>query len=68
MNYYIGERINPQFKKNYFTAYGKMSKKEARKKEDCIYGSMIMASYPTEQAYLTKIEELKNLGYTVYTR
>ena len=39
--FYIGERSNPQFAKSYFMAYGKLTKKEALKKENCAYGQCI---------------------------
>ena len=63
--FYIGERINPQFKKSYFNAYGRMSKAAARRKEDCLYGSIITTGYNTEKEYLEKIESLKKDGFSV---
>lgn len=58
--FYLGERTNPQLKKPYYKAYGKLTKREAEKKEDCLYGSMLLMSFEKEDEYLAKIEELKN--------
>lgn len=64
-NFYIGERVNPQFKKSYFKAYGKLTKAEAKKKENCAYGSMYVTAY-TEDEYNAKLESLKSEGYSIY--
>lgn len=63
--YYIGERVNPQLKKSYFNTYGKLTKKEANKKENTLYGPMYMISFRTKKEYEDKINKLKNDGFTV---
>lgn len=65
-NYYIGRRDNPQFSNPYFRAYGRLYKKDAKKKEDCAYGSMTLTEYTTEQEYLNKLQSLKEQGFNVY--
>jgi hypothetical protein len=64
MKYYIGERHNPQFVKPYYRAYGQLSAKDARKKEDCLYGSRCLTGYKTKKEYIAEIERLKNEGYS----
>lgn len=67
-SYYIGERHNPQFDKPYYVAYGQLSKKEAKEKEKSIYGSMWLTGYSTQQEYESKINELKQNGFSVRIR
>ena len=44
--FYIGWRGNPQLKNGgYYKAYGQLSKTEAKRKENCAYGSMTLSSY-----------------------
>jgi hypothetical protein len=59
MKYYIKERHNPQFKEPYYVACGKLSAKEAKKKEDSLYGFNIMLSYKTEKEYKEACEKFK---------
>lgn len=66
--FYIGERQNPQLKKSYFIAYGILSKKEARKKEDTAYGSIWMTAYNDKESYNDAIEKLRADGFTVNVR
>ena len=49
--YYIGRRDNPQLSKPYFNDYGQLTKREALKKEDCAYGSMVLTGYETIEGY-----------------
>lgn len=63
--FYIKERTNPQLKKPYYTACGQQTKRQARVMEDCLYGSNLMLSYPTEKQYKDAIESIKSDGYTV---
>jgi len=56
--YYIKERHNPQFDKPYYTACGKLTKKEARKKENPLYGTNYMLGYATKEKYLTECKRL----------
>jgi hypothetical protein len=58
MNYYIKERHNPQIG-IYYKAYGKMTKKEAKKAEESLCGYNIMWEFKTEKEYLDKCAELK---------
>ena len=63
--FYIGERINPQFAKSYFIAYGQLTKKEALKKENCSYGGIYLTSYNTKDEYVAAKEKLYNDGFRV---
>ena len=65
MKFYIKERRNPQLKKSYYVAEGKLSKKDASKKEDSVYGENYMLSYDTEKEYLDAIDTLKKTGVNV---
>jgi hypothetical protein len=65
-SFYLGLRSNPQLKNGwYYKAYGQLSKTEAKKKEQCVYGSMSLTSYDTEEAYNEAIEKAKTAGYSV---
>ena len=58
--FYIGWRGNPQLKNGgYYKAYGQLSKTEAKRKENCVYGSMILFSYENEEEYDNE-EEYEN--------
>jgi hypothetical protein len=63
--FYIKERNNPQFKKPYYVAEGQLTKKDAKKKENSLYGDNYMTGYATEQEYKDAIEKLKADGYSV---
>ena len=63
--FYIGERVNPQFNKSYFKIYGQLSKLDAKRKEDCVYGSMYLTSYDNEEKYNTEIARLKEAGFSI---
>jgi hypothetical protein len=67
-NFYIGERGNPQFKKPYYVAYGELTKKEAKSKQNCVYGSMFLTSYKTKESYEKTISNLKEKGFNVNIR
>ena len=64
--FYIGTRYNPQLSKPYYRAYGQLTIKESKAKEDCVYGSMYLTGY-TKEEYLAKLESLKAEGYNVYS-
>ena len=64
--FYIGCRYNPQFSKPYYKAYGQLSKADAKRKEDCAYGSMSLTGYDSKEAYEAQITNLKNEGYSVH--
>jgi hypothetical protein len=63
--FYIGERINPQLNKSYYRAYGQLTKLEAKRKENPIYGSMIITSYNTEEEYNKELDKLRNEGFSI---
>lgn len=65
LKYYIAERHNPQFDKPYYRAKGQMTKADARKAEDCLYGSVYMIEFPNEEAYRAQIKELLSTGFRV---
>ena len=66
VKYYIGRRYNPQLKNPYFRALGRMTKKTARERENCVYGEMVLTAYDTEEDYKAAIENLKAEGYNFY--
>jgi hypothetical protein len=65
LKFYIGERSNPQLKKPYYVSYGQLTKKDAKKKEDCLYGSMSLTSYETDEEYNSAISKLETEGFKV---
>jgi len=65
--YYIGWRGNPQLKNGgYYKAFGQLSKAEANRKEKCVYGSMFLSSYSTEEEYKSTLESHKSKGYSIH--
>jgi hypothetical protein len=64
--FYIGERSNPQLRKPYYKAYGQLSKADAKRKENCLYGSMWLTAYETEEQYLAALEQIKESGKTIH--
>ena len=64
--FYIGERRNPQFKKPYYTPLGQLTKRQAKDKEDCLYGSNFMLPFETEVEYNNAIEKFKTDGFNVH--
>ncbi len=65
--FYIGRRDNPQFKNPYYVAYGQISKTKAAKKEKCLYGSMTLEAFESEDDYTNKIKQLKSQGFSCQT-
>ena len=63
--FYIGRRDNPQLPRPYFIAYNQLTKIEAKKKENCSYGSMSLTSYESIEEYNIEIEKLKKAGLKV---
>ena len=63
--FYIKERHNPQTGV-YYVQEGQLTKKDAEKKENTLYGSVIMEAYDTKKEYETAIEKLKAGGARVY--
>lgn len=60
--FYIGTRFNPQLKEPYYVKYGQLSKAEAKRKEKCLYGSMYVEAYETEEDYNKEIAKLQSEG------
>jgi L,D-peptidoglycan transpeptidase YkuD (ErfK/YbiS/YcfS/YnhG family) len=65
-SWWIKERHNPNFDKPYYSACGQLSKREAKRKENSLYGFNIMLEYPTEEEYNKAIEQFKSDGYSVH--
>ena len=63
--FYIKERNNPQFNKQYYVAEGQLTIAEAKKKENPIYGNNYMLSFETEKEYLNAIDKFKADGFRV---
>ena len=56
--WYIGWRGNPQLPKGgYWVSYGQLSKAEAKRKEQCAYGTMTLYSFETYQEYADAIKQ-----------
>lgn len=64
--FYIKERENPQFKKPYYQALGQITKKEAKKHENTVYGWNNVRSYETEDEYNKALDKLKADGFRVF--
>ena len=60
--FYIGQRNNPQLANPYYKTFGKLTKKEAKAKEQTVYGSMWLTAYKTEAEYTAAIEQMKQEG------
>jgi len=54
--WWIKERDNPQFKKPYFVACGKITVAEAKKMEEPLYGRNYMHRFETEEEYYAAVE------------
>jgi hypothetical protein len=65
LKFYIKERHNPQFKKPYYVALGMLTKKEAKNKENSLYGENYILSYNTEEEYNNAINNFKDCGYSI---
>lgn len=63
--YFIKERNNPQFKQAYYVAQGLITEEEAKRMEEAIYGSNVLHSFSTEEAYNAEIDRLKAEGFNV---
>jgi hypothetical protein len=63
--WYLKERINPQFDKPYYVKKGQLTKKEAKKCEETLYGINVMIPFETETKYSEKINELKKEGFII---
>ena len=63
--WWIRERVNPQFKKPYYIAYGKIPIKEALQLEKSIYGDNYMLRFESEIDYKVKLSKLRQNGFDV---
>jgi hypothetical protein len=54
--YYILERSNPQLKNVYYRAKGRLTKKDALKKENA-YGSVCTLPFKTKEEYIEACEK-----------
>jgi len=63
--FYIKERHNPQLGIAYY-CMGQMTKKDAKKHEESLYGYNILLPYETEEEYKTATEKLKSEGKRVF--
>jgi hypothetical protein len=65
-SYWIKKRYNPQFDRPYYSACGQLGKREAKRKEDSLYGFNEMLEFVSAEDYQKAIEQFKAGGYTVY--
>ncbi len=63
-SYWIKERYNPQLGV-YYVAMGPMSQRAARECKSGVYGSNLMHSFETAEAYSARLEELREKGERV---
>jgi hypothetical protein len=63
--YYLGTRRNPQLPKPYYVAYGQLTKKDAKSRENCLYGSMYLRPFDTKEEYENEILLKESMGYRV---
>lgn len=59
--FYIKKRNNPQTG-IYYVCEGKLTKAEAKKHENPLYGYNVMIPYDNEKEYTEAIEHLKSIG------
>lgn len=59
--FYIKERFNPQLG-TYFVKCGQMTKAEAKRAGNCLYGNNVMHAFDTSDAYEDKITEIMRSG------
>lgn len=63
--FYIGARYNPQLKQPYIVAYGQLTKKDAKLKTECVYGSMSIEGLKNQADYDAKLNEYREQGLSV---
>lgn len=61
-SWWIKKRINPQFDHPYYKAEGQLSIKDAKKKEDTLYGTNYMYKFTSKEEYEKEIDRLKSSG------
>jgi hypothetical protein len=62
--WWLKERCNPQLGK-YWVKCGRITVKEARKKEDSSYGDNYMHKFNSEEEYAATVDELNSNGERV---
>jgi hypothetical protein len=66
-SFYIGWRSNRQLTNGgYYKAYGQLSKADAKRKEQCAYGAMVLMPYPDLESYNAALEQHRSRGYSIY--
>jgi hypothetical protein len=65
-SYWITERNNPQFKEPYYIACGQLSKTEAKKRANPLYGYNRMIEFLTEEEYHNALEKYEREGKSVH--
>lgn len=60
--FYLKERISPVFGKH-FVLCGKLSRAEAERRGNPLFGKNIMHGFDSQQAYTDRITELKKEGH-----
>lgn len=56
--WYVLERHNPQLGV-YYTALGQLFKKDAKRREDCLYGTNYIHSFDSEKDYLDFLNKVQ---------
>lgn len=60
--FYIKERLNPQFRTPYYVACGQLTKAEAKRMEETVYGHNVMLPYATEDEYKKALDGIAKTG------
>lgn len=63
--FWLKERFNPQFDKPYYIRCGQLTKVEAKKKENSLYGYNNMISFNNQEEYENRIKTLIEQGFSV---
>lgn len=65
LSYWIKERFNPQLGNPYYTAYGQLTKKQAKEKTKTLFGSNAMFEYKTIEEYEKAIKQFVKDGFSL---
>jgi len=65
LSYWIKERNTPQG--HYYVACGQLTRADAKKKEDTLYGSNVMHQFDSKLSYDARLAELRARGERVQT-
>lgn len=66
MKFWIKERENPQLG-TYYVPCGQLSAREAKRKENSLYGMNIMHGFDTEAEYNARLAKLRANGENVHS-